>query len=296
MKQHDDHRDQALPSPTPSGLPTLRVNTRPAGDPPDAADAPYSVERLAALSHELSGLLDGSLRWLCIAQRSLSTAKIDSEELSAVSRHLDTIQGAMERMVDLIGAAMKGSSSVIGSHTLSAESGITLKEAIEHAAQVVVPQADDRGIAIDTAVAPDLAAMPAGPVYSVILNGLRNAVESIIGAQDVQRIRSGGLIEVHAGLSHPQDARGKTHTLVYIEIRDDGAGITNGEAQGKAFEFGYTTKPGGVGLGLAVSREIVRELGGVIELSRRDDRPASGRNGAVLRISYPPINHGKRQA
>ncbi len=282
MTQHDDQR------------PLLRVSARPPGDQPDGADSPFAIERITALAHELGGLLDGSLRWLMIARRSLSTARAGTEQVEVVARQLETIQTAMERMVELIDAAMKGSASVIATQTH--DRSISVKESIEHAAQVILPQADDRGIMIDVAVSSELASMPSGPLYSVILNGLRNAVESIIGAQDIQRVRTGGLVEVHAGLTHPKDAKGKTHTLVFIEIRDDGSGITNGEAEGKAFEFGYTTKPGGIGVGLALCREIVRELGGVIELARRDDRTASGRNGAVLRISYPPIQPGKRGA
>lgn len=284
MKQHDDK------GPTPSTPPTrIRVTSKTAGDPPEAADGPFAVERITALTHDLGGLLDGSLRWLGLARRSLQAARLDEARVHEVEGQLDTVRGALERMVDLINATMKASSSVVGSATLSTTSGITLKEAIEHAAQVVLPQAEERGIAIDVGVSQDLHAMPSGPMYSVILNGVRNAVESIIGAQDAARVRSGGLIELHASLTHPKDGRGKTHTLVIVEIRDDGAGITNGEAAGKAFEFGYTTKPGGTGLGLALCREVIRDLGGVIELTRRDDRPASGRPGAVLRITYPPI-------
>jgi signal transduction histidine kinase len=285
--KHNDDKPKVPPTPR------VRLTRKLAGDPPEPTDSPFAVERLTALSHDLGGLIDGSLRWLGIARRSLQSAELDEAQLEAVSHQLETVQGALDRMVDLINAAMKGSSSVVGSPTLSTSNGITLKEAIEHAAQVVLPQADERGIAIDVAISSELQSTPAGPLYSVVLNGLRNAVESIVSAQDVLRVQSGGLIEIHAALTHPKDGRGKTHTLVFIEIRDDGAGITNGEAAGKAFEFGYTTKPGGTGLGLALCREVVRDLGGVIELARRDDRPASGRAGAVLRVSYPPISAGK---
>ena len=54
---------------------------------------------------------------------------------------------------------------------------------------------------------------------------------------------------------------------------------------------------GGSGfLGLALCREVMREMGGVIELSRRNDRPPSGRAGALLRISYPPLEPGGGKA
>lgn len=265
----------------------IRVSTRPKGDEPDAADSPYAVERLAALAHDLGNLLDGSLRWVVIARRSLETAKSDADQLGAVAKQLETVQAALERMADLISATMKASASVVGSPTLS--HGITLREAIEHAALVIMPLADERGIHVQVAISEDLDGMPAGPMYSVVLNGLRNAIESVIEAQDVQHVRSGGVIEVSAGLAHPMDTRGRRHTLVAIEIKDDGRGLTNGEAAGKAFELGYSSKPGGFGLGLALCREVVREMGGVIELSRRSDRPASGRAGAVLRINFPPL-------
>lgn len=267
----------------------VRLSNTTAGDQPDAADSPYAVERITALSHELNGLLDGSLRWLGITRRTLQAATFDDANLRTVSTHLDTIQHALERMAELVTAAMKGSSSVVGTATMSPENGISLREAVEHAAQVVLPQADERGIAMEVAISPELSDYLAGPIYSVVLNALRNAVESIIAAQDVQRTRSGGIVQVRANVVHPTNGKGKTQTLVLIEVLDDGAGITNGEADGKAFEFGYTTKPGGLGLGLALCKEVIRELGGVIELSRRDDRPASGRVGAILRISFPPI-------
>lgn len=281
MRQHDDKNRRPI-----------RVSTRPgdAGEVPDAADSPFAVERLTALSHDLGNLLDGSLRWVAIARRSLDSVRTDTDQLRAVSKQLETVQGALERMADLITAAMKASSSVVGSPTMAPEHGITLKEAIEHAAQVIIPQAQERGISVSLSIAPDLQKMPAGPMYSVILNGLRNAVESVMEAQDVLHVRSGGVIELAATLSHPMDTRGRKHTLVVIEVRDDGRGLTNGEAAGKAFEFGYSSKSGGLGLGLALCREVMREMGGVIELSRRSDKPASGRAGAVLRVSFPPLS------
>ncbi len=54
-----------------------------------------------------------------------------------------------------------------------------------------------------------------------------------------------------------------------------------------AFDFGFTTKPGSLGVGLALAREVIREIGGMIELGHRDERRGSKRPGAVLRIAYP---------
>ena len=48
---------------------------------------------------------------------------------------------------------------------------------------------------------------------------------------------------------------------IEIEIRDSGPGLSD-EQRKHIFEAFYTTKPGGTGLGLAVSRQLVTEMGG----------------------------------
>lgn len=49
-----------------------------------------------------------------------------------------------------------------------------------------------------------------------------------------------------------------------IVVSDQGPGIAE-EAKPHIFDAYYTTKPNGSGLGLAVSREIVANHGGVLE-------------------------------
>ena len=51
-----------------------------------------------------------------------------------------------------------------------------------------------------------------------------------------------------------------------IEIRDDGPGLDRDEIE-RVFEPYYTTKPGGTGLGLSLTRGIVEEHGGRIEMT-----------------------------
>ena len=67
---------------------------------------------------------------------------------------------------------------------------------------------------------------------------------------------------------------------VLISISDTGAGIAK-EALPKVFEAGYTTKAvgEGAGLGLAISREIVRTHGGEICIQ---SQPGAGTTVTVL--------------
>jgi len=272
----------------------IRVTVRPPGDVPDPADAPFAVERLAALGHELGNLLDGSMRCLSLARRSLGNTAIQTEEERSVQRHLGTVYGALERMADLVHAAMKGSSSVVGSATLCPSQPITLETAITHAADVVGPEAAERGIQIVLSISPDAASLSAGPLYSVILNGLRNAIESIVRAQPRDVGVRTGSVEVSATLKPVGPVDDASIDLVLLEIRDDGRGLPGTEDPNRAFDFGYTTKPGGAGVGLALAREVVREYGGMIELVRRTDRGSPTRPGAILKVAYPMARKGTR--
>jgi signal transduction histidine kinase len=108
----------------------------------------------------------------------------------------------------------------------------------------------------------------------VFVNLLVNAAQSIpAGAVEEN------LIRVRTSIRGDQ---------VAVEISDTGSGISP-ELQQKIFEPFFTTKDPaiGTGLGLTISRNIVREHGGRIELET-----APGR-GTVFRILLPPAPHDR---
>jgi signal transduction histidine kinase len=106
----------------------------------------------------------------------------------------------------------------------------------------------------------------------VLLNLVRNALEAaspLAGApQDVL---------VQARRAGPDD--------LVIRVIDEGAGVEP-EAVERVFEPFYTTKPGGLGLGLAISRSIVEAHGGSLRLEPNADR------GATFSLTLPGIAEG----
>lgn len=63
---------------------------------------------------------------------------------------------------------------------------------------------------------------------------------------------SGGVVRVRTS---------EENGVATVEVEDEGPGL-NPEQQQHLFEPFYTTKPAGTGLGLAVSRELIRSQGG----------------------------------
>jgi len=95
-------------------------------------------------------------------------------------------------------------------------------------------------------------------LLNLALNGLQ-ALESSGGTVRIELTSGGGKLT--------------------LAVRDTGPGFPESVLQGVAAPF-TSTKPGGVGLGLRLAQRMVRELGGVLELSN----PEEGGALAVLQI------------
>jgi signal transduction histidine kinase len=257
------------------------------GDPPtrggagglrrrdDRGGAPDAADRLTTLTHELGNLLDGSLRWINIAERDLPRPEDATlcVELERTRRQLDTVRRALLQMNDLVRTSMKSGLS-LGTPAVAPGERVSLGEALDHAVDVVRPRAWSLGIELTIAIDERAGPRAAGAAYSVMLNGLHNAIDSI-------ERRLGG----RRGQGHVEARLGWTERAgvarIVLEITDDGEGPPALEDPGAVFEPGYTGKSNGHGIGLALSRQIILELGGRIELLAGRDG-----TGAVLRAVF----------
>jgi two-component system C4-dicarboxylate transport sensor histidine kinase DctB len=132
------------------------------------------------------------------------------------------------------------------------------------------------GATMRTYVAPDLPPLAATPhgLEQILINLMGNALDAIAGA-------AGPVIQVRARRVS-DDPR-----LAEIAIADNGSGVAK-TARAKLFETFFTTKgeEQGTGLGLAVSREIARSVGGDLTLL---DQPGEWPEPAVtvFRLTVP---------
>jgi signal transduction histidine kinase len=292
----------------PRGL--RRTVVRPAGIIPDPVDGAFIATRLTTLVHELTSLIDASMRVISLARRSLHqdpasdriTVKDREVCPEQLERQLETVDAAMHHMADLVRSSMIGlAEGGMAGVRMGFGASSSLAEAIRHAVEVMTPFADEHCVRLGSQVAPELSDIAAGPIYAVITNGVRNAVESIhrVGSK-----YAGGTVIVRAWTES-----GKTGKCVMITIEDDGEGLSAdsprsprgikpkrsapSRADNAVFKLGFTTKPGGSGIGLSLCRDVIEQLGGTIELLARARDPKSGRGGAVLSICYPLPDAGR---
>jgi signal transduction histidine kinase len=75
---------------------------------------------------------------------------------------------------------------------------------------------------------------------------------------------------------------------VLVAVRDSGPGLAP-ESIDQLFESFYTTKPGGLGLGLSICRSIIEAHQGRLWATANSPR------GAVFQFTLPPYSDGDKQ-
>ncbi len=110
-------------------------------------------------------------------------------------------------------------------------------------------------------------------VQQVMLNLLMNGIEAVSGVAEGPRELS------------VETARGESAEVVVITVRDSGLGL-DPTSLDRLFDAFYTTKPTGLGMGLAISRSIVESHGGQLWAT------ANVPHGAVFQFTLPIAAEG----
>jgi signal transduction histidine kinase len=94
----------------------------------------------------------------------------------------------------------------------------------------------------------------------------------------MQAMTAGGRLQIRAKSPTPREIR--------VEIEDTGEGIPE-ENLGRIFDYYFTTKEKGMGLGLPLAHKIIQAHGGVISVRSRPGE------GTVFEIVLPVLKEEK---
>jgi signal transduction histidine kinase/ActR/RegA family two-component response regulator len=227
------------------------------------AAAQAKDEFLATISHELRTPLNAILGWTTLLQRP----RVDA---SAVSEGLKVIERNARAQTQLLGDLLDANQMMSGKLSLTFEP-MDLNDAVRATLDSLRVSIAARKIGIEAQLADEpLAVMgDSGRLQQVVSNLLSNAIKFT---------PPGGVVTIVTGAG-PETA--------YCEVRDNGEGIA-AEFLPHIFEkfsqadSGSARRFAGLGLGLAITRQLVESHGGSISVH------SDGRGkGAMFRVQLP---------
>jgi two-component system sensor kinase FixL len=201
-------------------------------------------ELAASLAHELNQPLTGALANARAALRLLEATPPDLVEVrSTLSDIVDDNKRAAEVIRRLRGLLRKGEVQL---------SVLDLNGLIREVAKLLSSDAIIRNIAVRLELDPNplFVSGDAVQLQQVVLNLLLNAMEAMAECP-----ADGRMITVRTESTEAE--------TVHVSVQDAGPGLGEG-TQDLIFEPFYTTKPSGVGMGLAISKSIIEAHGGRI--------------------------------
>jgi PAS domain S-box-containing protein len=219
-------------------------------------------EMSASIAHEINQPLgaivnsaNACLRWL------------EQQKLEEARRSVARVVGEGYRATEIIGRIR-----ALAKKTPPRKDWLDINDTIREVIALARGELQRNGIALDTRLSDDVRYVPLiladrVQVQQVILNLIINAIEAMSGAADGPRE-----LLIRSGIAESQ--------RVFVAVRDSGPGL-DPKSLDHLFDAFYTTKPEGMGMGLAISRSIIDAHGGRLWAIANDDR------GATFQFTLP---------
>ena len=219
-------------------------------------------EMASAIAHEINQPLTAIANYTYASVRMLRSGAANQDEILEV---LQRVAGEAERAGEVVRrmrSFVRGDEGQIQ----EVEANFLVNEVVRLAAA----EARQNGVELDTRLEVGLPVVLADSIQiqQVLLNLVRNAIEAIaMSGAEVRRIQL--------------STRASGDGMIEIAVSDTGPGLAGTDLE-KVFEPFYTTKPEGIGIGLALSRSIADAHGGRLWATANAGSP-----GATFRLTLP---------
>ncbi|MBZ4373834.1 HAMP domain-containing sensor histidine kinase [Corallococcus sp. AS-1-6] len=215
-------------------------------------------ERVRSLT-TLSGEIAHELKNPLASVKGLA-AMIAREVEGRPAERLAVLRREVDRMQEILEGFLNFSRPLLPLN----EAHVPLDGLCRQVAELHEGMAGERGVTLRVAEGPPVEAWcDARKVRQVLIDVVQNALDAA---------PRGSTVELQAWTAPEGGGR--------VEVRDRGPGLA-AEVRERVFEPGITTKPHGSGLGLALSRALMRQHGGELSLRAREG------GGCVAELSLP---------
>jgi C4-dicarboxylate-specific signal transduction histidine kinase len=232
-------------------------------------------EMTAALAHELNQPLTAIVSNASAAKRFISQGVPDPAMMNELLQDITTAgHRAGEIIRDIRGMVKPGGT---GRELLD------LNGTVQDVLKLLRTDILHRESAVETYLSPALPRVEAVPVQiqQVLLNLVVNGLEAMQGQPALKRRIIITTTAVPAEDAHALPGP----TGVQLSVRDYGPGLPAREEK-RIFEKFYSTKPEGMGLGLAIARSIIEAHRGRLEAA---NAPGGGAVFTILLNATPPV-------
>ncbi len=236
------------------------------------------LDRLAALgrftssvAHEIRNPLTGIAAGVQYLARALADAAPQQENLEFILSEIRRLDRIVQDLFD-----------ITHPRRLQFEAA-PIEDTLRRSLQSLDALIAERGAYLTTDLPPRIPPVAHDPdqIQQVFINLIKNAVEaSMPGGQIAISVASG-----LPGRAAGGPALGPSAQTVLVRVEDKGAGIPP-ETLKTIFEPFFTTKPGGTGLGLYISHDIVKRHGGSLSVQSEPGR------GTTFTVELPLEHHG----
>lgn len=215
----------------------------------------------AAIAHEINSPLGSITLNAETAQHELVAHPPRLEEVKAILREIEQASLRVNQTISSVRALFKDASDQPDTINVGdvARQALRLLQHELHFNEIVV--VTDFGVE-----APFVRADPT-QLQQVILNLLKNAIEAMVCAP-----RNGRRLTISTRLDED--------SFVLLSVQDTGTGVPS-QDQNRLFEAFFTTKPSGMGLGLAICRRIIERYQGRLILAK------SSYEGSTFEVTLP---------
>ncbi len=219
------------------------------------------AERLAeigaltgGLAHEIKNPLSTIGLNAQLASEAAADLPVDSAEKDALLRRIETLRREIERLRDILDTFLR----FAGEMHLDL-SATDLNEVVEELADFYLPQAQQAGVRlrVDLAPGPLPAMVDRSQLKQALLNLMINATQAMQGGDP-------GETQTRELILRTEDGGSAMTNGPSAHVIDTGPGIEEDRLL-RIFDPYFTTRSGGTGLGLPITRRIVEEHGGMIE-------------------------------